>query len=168
MRRTRILTVLVSSVVVLAACGGSDSKTISTKDGDVTVSKDGDGGVKVDTDKGSASFGAGTELPDSFPTDDVPVPEDLELQTAIASNADQQYSLSYKLGKQDADDVLSDYRSTLQDAGFTIEDDASASFGGGQYSSLQATGNGWTVSTSSMSAAGGVLVISVRKDDSAG
>lgn len=165
MRRTRILTLLVTTVVLLAACGGSGSKTVSTKDGDVTVSKNGDQ-VDVKSDKGTASFGAGTKLPTGFPKSEVPVPEDLDLATAIAGN--DKFTLSYKLGDTKVDRAISDYRDTLTGAGFTIEDDTHASVGGSQISTLRATGNGWAVSTSSIGAVGDLLVIAVSKNDGSG
>jgi hypothetical protein len=165
MRIGRGLAALGAALLLLTACGGDDdTKTISTDQGDVTVTKDGDdASVKVETDEGSGSFGAGTKLPESFPGD-VPTPDDLELQSAVTSNEDQDYALTYALGDKDAGDVLTDYRDALEEAGFTIEDDASANVGGGQFSTLRATGNGWSVSSSSISATGGVLVIAVTKD----
>lgn len=168
MRIGRSFAVLALAAITFAACGGDDdTKTVNTGDGSVTVDKDGDDTkISVDSDKGSAEFGTGTDVPDDFPTDDVPLPEDLELQSAISSKQGSEFSLSYKVDEDDAKSAVSDYEDALTDAGFTIDDDASASIGGSEIINLRASGNGWTVATSGMTGGVNLLVITVTEGTS--
>lgn len=161
----RTLAMLAASTLVLAACGGDGSKkSVSTDQGSVTVEGKGkDTKISVDTDKGSASFGAGTELPNDFPSE-VPTPKGLELQSAVSADNGATFSMSYKVKASEINAAIDDYRGALKDAGFSIDDSGSVNIGGTEINGLRATGHGWTVSTSSVTGAANVLVIAVAKE----
>lgn len=138
----------VLAIVGLAACGGDDDSVSVERDGtSVKVDKD-DGKVTVKSEDGKGSFSAGekTEVPDSFPSD-VPLPDEGKLTLALENERDgeQSFSLTYVVDNDDADDVFSDYRDALKDAGFDLGDSSSYQGGGGSFSSIEAESSEWKV-----------------------
>ena len=143
------------------ACGGSDTKTVETKDGKVTVNKD-DKSITIESDKGSATFG-GASVPDDFPSD-VPLPKGVKLQTAVSSGG--AFQLGYQADDAELADVVADYKTALEDADFTVDDGASVSAGNGSFSGFSATGNGWKVTVAAIGgASGSILSVGVTKDE---
>lgn len=144
-----------ASVGTLAACGDSaeDKAKDILKDSGVNVDEN-NGKVTIEGDdgKGSVSFGAGSDLPDGFPEDDVPLPEGGKIISAISSqDGDREtYVVTYQIDSDDADSAMSDYESTLEDAGFTIE--GSTSFGSdqGSFSGFSAESSDWDVVVSTV------------------
>lgn len=137
----------VLAIVGLAACGGDDGSVSVEKDGtSVKVDKDG-GKVTVESEDGKGTFSAGdeTEVPESFPSA-VPLP-DGKLSVSLDGERDgkQYFTLTYSVDEDDVDDVFSDYRDALEDAGFDLGDRSSYEGGGGAFASIQAKSSEWEV-----------------------
>lgn len=170
------------AVTTLAACGGGGSDAVSNAidkatNGKVKVDKNGNQiTIKDKNGSGSATFGGGTELPKGFPKSDVPLPKGGELQAAISPvnrNGKQAFSLSYAFGSSDdLEQAADDYKSALEDAGFTIKDGSKFTGSSGSFSAFQATGTDWDVlvvgggGNSSGSGDAGVLNATVTTHDS--
>ena len=147
----------------LAACGGGSdavSKAIDkATNGKVKVDKNGNQiTIKDKNGSGTFSAGGGTELPKGFPKGDVPLPKNASLQAAISGdqNGKQYFALTYVVGKSDdLGTVADDYKSALEDAGFTA--DESMDFGGksGGFSAFTAKGTDWDVSVFSSGSSSG-------------
>ena len=160
-RNTRITILALVMGTTLVACGGSNTKTVETPDGKITVNKD-DQSVTVKSEDGSATFG-GASVPDDFPSN-VPLPEDAKPQTVVTSG--NSFQLGYEVDKSDLEAAVSDYKSALEDAGFTMGDGGSISAGGGSFSGFQATGKGYMVTVSGIGAStGSILAVGVTKDE---
>ena len=157
LKRAVLALILATALGTTIVACGSDSKTVDTKDGKVTVNGDGkDAKVTVKgKDNASFTFNQGS-VPDGFPSE-VPLPKGLKLKTGAGGSkgAKQFFTLGYGLGSKRASDALSDYKDQLESAGFTIKDGGSLSNSGGSFQSLQATGNGWTVIASSIAGGSG-------------
>lgn len=151
MRRFIAIGLVGMASIGLVACSSDDVK-------DKLEDAAKDQGVDIDTDKGkvtiegedgdgSVSFGEGAELPDGFPEDDVPLPEGGEIVAAFSSEdgGRETYSVTYQIDASDAKSAMNDYRSALEDAGFTVE--GSMSFGGdeGSLSGFSAESSDWDV-----------------------
>jgi hypothetical protein len=166
MRRILLVTALgMAGVLGLAACGGGSSKTISTPGGDVKVSKNGDKVTVEDKNgKGSFSAGSGTELPSGFPKADVPLPDGDLIGAVESKQGDKQvYALTFKL--KDAKGSLDDYKSTVEDKGFTIDSSVSTGAGGG----FRATGTDWDISAyGSNAGSDNGVVVTVSSHDASG
>lgn len=109
-----MVALLVVLALVATACGAAADK-ISEKaaeqaaeklieasgNGDVSVDLSGSGddaGVKIETEDGSMSFGAGTELPEELT---IPVPDGGTVQTAVVTEDGLLVSLYYDNGRYD-------------------------------------------------------------------
>jgi hypothetical protein len=107
-----MMALLVVLALVASACGAAADK-ISEKaaeqaaeklieasgDGNVSVDLSGDGddaSMKIETEDGSMSFGAGTEMPDGLT---IPVPDGGTVQTAITADDAVMASLYYDEGR---------------------------------------------------------------------
>lgn len=147
----------------LVACG-SDSKTITTKDGKVTVNGDGKDAKVTIKGKDNSSFTInGGKVPDGFPSE-VPLPKGLTLKTAAGGKqgTKQFYTLGYGLGSKSPGDALSAYKDQLDSAGFTIKGDSNIGNSQGSFQTVQATGKGWTVIASGIgSSSSSTAVMSV-------
>ena len=148
----------------LVACG-SDTKTVETKDGKVTVSGNGKDGTVTIKGKGkddtSFSIKQG-EVPAGFPSE-VPLPKGLKLKagTKGQQGAKQFFTLSYELESKSPATALAAYGTQLKDDGFEVPNLAGLTGASGSFLSLEAKGKGWTVIASSLGAAGGAAVMSV-------
>ena len=151
------ITVVMLGVAGFAACGGSDSKTIETKDGKVTVNKKGNS-VTIEGENGAKATFGGTKVPDNFPSE-VPLPKGLKLKSAAGGTQGTKtfFSLGYELGSKSPDDVVAAYKTQLEDAGFTINGTGNFGAGGGAVSNVSAEGKGYRVTASGVGSATGKL-----------
>lgn len=162
----------VLGLVGLGACGGDGDSVSVERDGtSVEVDKDG-GSVKVESDDGDSevSVGEGAKIPDDFPSD-VPLPDGGKVGLAGQNEADgkQSFHVTYTVDPDDVDDVFSDYRDALENAGFDLGDSANIEGSGGSFASLQATGKGWQVTAVKLGSSGsedGGISITVTEAES--
>ena len=155
-RINRVVVVFALGAVALTACG-SDTKTIKTDDGKITVRGSGKHAkVTINSEEGSTTFNQ-SKVPNGFPSD-VPLPKGLALKTASSGTAPSGtgtfFSLGYQLGTKSPSDVLDAYKSQLDDAGFTTTDTGSIGESTATIKNLNATGKGWTVTATLLGAAG--------------
>jgi len=108
----------------LTACGnatetGLENVIESETGGDVDVDLDGDDGVSIQTEDGSFSSGATTELPEEWPGD-VPKPDGLAITSAavIGSGIEQAINVT---GTVDGEGFVESYGSAPEAAGFNEE-----------------------------------------------
>lgn len=156
----RVISVLALGAVALTACGGSDTKTIETKDGKITVNGDGKNAkVTINGENGNKVTFNQSKVPADFPSA-VPLPKGLKLKSA-ASGGDgsrKVFSLGYTLGSQEPADAVAGYKDQLDAAGFKVN----APLGGAsKVSTLLAGGNGWNVIVAAGGSTSPVLTISV-------
>lgn len=147
MRRSRIHT-LALTVAVLGATTACSSDAIAERALEEVAGAAGDGevdldisdeGVRVETSEGTQSFGAGGELPASFP-DDLPVPENHEIVSTSEQEQDGETGLIVVMLTPDAfDEVVADLEGRLVDAGWEIGDRASQNSNGLRSLSMQVT-----------------------------
>ena len=137
----------------LVACG-SDTKTVETKDGKVTVSGNGKDGTVTIKGKGkddtSFSIKQG-EVPAGFPSE-VPLPKGLKLKagTKGQQGVKQFCTLSYELVSKAPATALAAYGTQLKDDGFEVPNLADLGGASGSFLSLEAKGKGWTLIASSL------------------
>lgn len=107
----------------LAGCGGGDETVVATDDGTVSVDQD-ENRIEIETDEGSATItGQGSgELPDGWPSE-VAVPEGATITGGMAMTGQDQKGWTASLSFPDASakDVMAQFASSLEDAGFTTE-----------------------------------------------
>jgi hypothetical protein len=139
MRRLRatILVTLVAGLALAACGGGSDvigkgaEGAIEDATGCDIEGRDEAATVRCEGKNGSGSFSVGSqsELPDGFPKGDVPMPKG-DIVSAVATDTDKGkgYNVTVKVDGS-LSDAADDYRRELEDAGFTVDDDASFSLG---------------------------------------
>jgi hypothetical protein len=115
---------------------GGDGFSIETEDGSMTVDEDGNfvitdadgnvvtgeadsetGDVVVESEDGSFSTGATTELPDEWPSD-VPEPNGLSIANATVIGSDTERTISVG-GSASGEEFVESYASALESAGFT-------------------------------------------------
>ena len=143
--RNRIAAIVVTLTLgtTFVACG-SDTKTIETKDGKVTVNSDGkSGSVTIDGENGNSITFNQSKVPDDFPSA-VPLPKGLKLMSAASGGTAERkvFTLGYTLGSQDPATAVADYQDQLTAANFTVNAPPAGSSG---VSTLLAGGNGWSV-----------------------
>lgn len=153
--KSRFAAVILATALgtTLVACG-SDTKTVETKDGKVTVSGNGKDGTVTIKGKGkddtSFSIKQG-EVPEGFPSE-VPLPKGLKLKAGTKGQrgAKEFFTLSYELGSKSPAAALAAYGTQLKDDGFEVPNLAGLSGASGSFLSLEATGKGWTLIASSL------------------
>lgn len=167
-RTTAFAAVGLAMLLGLAACGGG--KTTAEKlvdkasNGKVKVD---DNGVTVNDGKGnSATFGASTELPKDFPTNDVPLPKG-KITGSISGTNDGKSGWTLTIETSGSmQDTVDSYRSALESAGYKIENSFNAGSGDNAVSSFTAVGTKYDVN-----AAGGAdtktngIVVTVSTHD---
>ena len=125
------------AVFALGACGAANDAVSDGAKGAIESATgckaDGDGNdatVECKNDKGSFSAGTGSDLPDGFPKSDVPLP-DGEIVSSISTEVDGKpaYNVTVKVDGT-VSDAADEYRSELEDKGFTVDDDSSFNLGG--------------------------------------
>lgn len=176
----RTLTIMIAGVTAVFALGACGAATDAVGDGakgaieSATGCKaDGNGDdatVECKNDKGSFSAGTGSDLPDGFPKSDVPLP-DGEIVSSISTEVDGKpaYNVTVKVDGS-VDDAAEDYKSDLEDKGFTLDEDSTFSLGGdGGLTAFQAKGTDWDVNV--IGAGGSTedsngLVVTVTEHDS--
>lgn len=118
----------------LTACGnatetGLENVIESETGGDVDVDLDGDDGVSIQTEDGSFSSGATTELPEEWPGD-VPEPDGLAITSAAVIGSGTERAINVT-GTVDDEGFVESYGSALEAAGFnedsTFESDGTIS-----------------------------------------
>jgi len=133
-RRPLIILCAAGFAFSLTACGNATESGLekiieSEGGGDVDIDLNGDDGVSIQTEDGSFSSGATTELPEEWPGD-VPEPDGLAITNAavIGSGTEQAISVT---GTVDGDGFVESYASALESAGFnedsTFESDGAIS-----------------------------------------
>lgn len=164
--RTRLAALIVVVGATLAACG-SDSKTVETNDGKVTVDGDGKNAkVTIEGENGaSATFGT-QKVPKDFPAD-VPRPEGHKLQSAISSEQDgkQSFQLVYTLEGASPKDAIADYRDQLESRDYTVEESGSIGAAGAALGGFAASNGEQKIVVTSIGTDkdGGVLSVSVTE-----
>jgi len=140
MKKERMWGVIVlSSMMVLSACGRSESTTIKTDQGTMTVTGDQNGDSVSITGKTSdgeeiKSEYSTTEMPKDFPQD-APIPKGFQLKGSARSeqNGDISVMVTYS-GEAKVDAVVQQITDYLNDGGFkdisSFAVDASATLGG--------------------------------------
>ncbi|WP_338747965.1 hypothetical protein [Janibacter alittae] len=88
--------------------------------GDVDIDSDDDGKVTIESDEGSLEVG-GDELPAGFP-DEVPLPDDFEVQASMSMGSDDDQSFTVHFSSPDADvkQTHDDLKARAEAAGFEI------------------------------------------------
>ena len=121
--------------------------------------------------KGSFSVGDGATLPDGFPKSDVPMP-DGKIVSSISSeiNGKPAYIVTVKVDGS-VGTAADDYKQTLEDKGFTTDDNSSFSLGGsGGLTAFTVTGADWDVHVvgagGTAGSEGNGLVVTVATHDS--
>jgi hypothetical protein len=153
--RATILVTLFTGLALAACGGGSDvvSKGAEKAVEDATgcdIDANGDEAkfeCENEDGKGSFSVGSNTELPDDFPERDVPLPEG-EVISAVSTENDgkQGFNVTVKIDGS-LSSAAEDYRTELEDAGFTVDTDSSFSLGSGDagITAFEAEGSTWDV-----------------------
>lgn len=152
----RTLTIMIAGLTAVFALGACGAATDAVSDGakgaiesatGCKANGDGDDAtVECKNDKGSFSAGTGSELPDGFPKGDVPLP-DGEIVSSISTEMGGKpaYNVTVQVDGN-VNDAADDYRSQLEDDGFTVDDDDSFNLGGsGGFLAFQAEGTEWDV-----------------------
>jgi hypothetical protein len=130
--------------LVTGCSSGSDALDKATH-GKVKVDKD---GKQLTVTDGDNSISVGTaELPDSFPTDDVPRPDDATLKAVVSGKekGDEYYSLTYTVSGTALQAAAKDYKAKLQDRAYRIEASSSAGSSTAGFSAFTARGRDWDV-----------------------
>ncbi len=177
----RTVTIMIAGLTAVFALGACGAATDAVSDGakgaieSATGCKaEGNGDetkVECEGKDGSGSFSVGTgDLPDGFPKSDVPLPEG-EIVSSLSTDVDGKpaYNVTVKVDGS-VSKAAEDYKSELEDKGFTLDEDSSFSLGGsGGLTAFQAKGTDWDVN---VIGAGGTtkdsnaLVITVTEHDS--
>jgi hypothetical protein len=143
----RLVTTVAAGVLAAGLVAGCSSGT------DDAIKKATNGKVKVDGKKvtvtdGDNSISVGTaELPDSFPSDDVPRPDDATLKAVVSGKqkGDEYYSLTYTVSGATLQKAANDYKAKLQDRDYRIEASSSAGASTAGFSAFTARGKDWDV-----------------------
>ncbi|CAB4689733.1 MAG: hypothetical protein F2667_01750 [Actinobacteria bacterium] len=125
----------------LTACGGDDAaesaaeKAIeNASGGDADVDIDDDGNVKIETSDGT--FTSGQDLPEGFPTDEVPLIDgDIQMGMSGSDMGSDGGFAVVVTSDLDVDAATEEAISLLTDAGFETTEDANSGFGAGLLSS---------------------------------
>jgi hypothetical protein len=126
---------------LLAGCssGGSDTtgKAKVDKDGKKLTVTDGDNSISVGT----------AELPDSFPSDDVPRPDDATLKAVVSGKqkGKKYYSLTYTVSGAPLQSAATEYKTKLEGRDYRIEASSSAGASTAGFSAFTARGTKWDV-----------------------
>lgn len=161
-RRFASVAALVLIGGLLAGCGSNGSDA-----GDVDVKKD---GKEVTVKRGDNELSIGdAQLPDNFPSDDVPLPEAGVLKAVVSGKreGDQYFSLTYTVKGGDVKSAAQDYEQALKDEGYAIESASSVGGSSGSFTAFTAVGSDWDVIVYSGGGAGtdGALSLQVTTHD---
>lgn len=155
--------VLVAGLGAAAGCGDDktgDTRTGVTKGSDkVSADTDTDtGDVTVDTQAGT--FTAGKDLPEGFPTDDVPLVDE-QVLSGVKGGADSSIAWSVVLTTSRAvDDVTAEVKKAFADAGYQAGQGSNL----GDVSVLSFKGDTYDVGVTAARTDGGVTVTYVVKN----
>jgi len=179
----RTLTIMIAgltAVFALGACGSATDAVSKGAQGAIEsatgckVDAHNDKNTKVEckgkNGKGSFSVGTG-DLPDGFPKSDVPLP-DGKIVSSISSEISGKpaYIVTVKVDGS-VGTAADDYKQTLEDKGFTTDDNSSFSLGGsGGLTAFTVTGANWDVHVvgagGTAGSEGNGLVVTVATHDS--
>lgn len=142
----------------VAGCGDGET-TFTTEDGTVTIDGNGDSGtITIDSSEGSMTLSgeAGGDLPDGWPRA-VQLPEGGTIVSSgsftVQGGDSWQAAVTY--ADRSAQQVSDELKSSMQDAGFTVESALEAD----EQSAVNYTGNGWTVTAVSSESDGTATLV---------
>lgn len=149
-RKVAALGLAAALTLVGTGCGDdagdklAEKITESQTGGDVDLNSE-DGSVKFTDDEGNTFEtdvnGEGAELPADWPAELAP-PDDIKIVTASTSTVNGAKTMTVLAS---ADGTVADWagglKTQLEDAGYSIENDTTASGSGGDYAGLSATGD---------------------------
>ncbi len=141
---TAVAGVLAAGLVVGCSSGTGDAIKKAT-DGKVKLDQD---GKKVTVTDGDNSISVGTaQLPDSFPTDEVPRPDDATLKAVVSGKykGEEYYSLTYTVSGTTLQRAATDYKSKLEGRAYRIEASSSAGSSTEGFRAFTAHGKDWDV-----------------------
>ena len=137
---------------------GDGGFSVQTEEGGMTIDEDGNfvitdadgsvitgdvdadgGGINVESDDGSFSAGATTELPDEWPSE-IPEPDGLAINSASVIGSDTEQAITVS-GSVDSDEFVDSYGAALDSAGFDEESTFSSN---GTINNVYTNGT-WTV-----------------------
>lgn len=137
---------------------GDGGFSVQTEEGGMTIDEDGNfvitdadgsvitgdvdadgGGINVESDDGSFSAGATTELPDEWPSE-IPEPDGLAINSASVIGSDTEQAITVS-GSVDGDEFVDSYGAALGSAGFDEESTFSSN---GMINNVYTNGT-WTV-----------------------
>lgn len=95
------------------------------EDVEVDLDADGDGNVKVETSDGT--FQTGSELPDDYPIEEVPIVGEVSAAASSSTGAGRRWTIATTLGGS-VEDALTEAKSALEAAGFTTDGEAAGAF----------------------------------------
>ena len=119
-RLPRFGSALATSTLLLlgAAACGSDGTTVSTADGSVEIDEE-DGTASFEDDEGNA-FTSSTDLPDGFPSDEVPLIDGAIVQgLAIDQDSQRGYTVTIDVASS-PQEAFDEARDLLEDAGYGV------------------------------------------------
>lgn len=124
-RTRRVVAALAVAAILplgLAACGGDDAeksaeKLIEGAGGDVDVDIDGDD-VTIEGSDGAIEYGS--DLPEDFPEDDVPLVGEVTFGHSSAGADAQSWTVTTK-SDDGADDAFAEAKAKLEGAGFAVD-----------------------------------------------
>lgn len=169
MRRThRLTTIALGGMFALAltGCGGvevdgvsvdkdGDKVTVKTDEGEATIDVNGeDGEFSVESEDGS--FAGGSELPDDFPSDEVPLVDGTVLSGfSSSSDGTEGYSVAMTADGSSASEVGEEAIAKLTAAGF----EKTSEFKSGETEVYALTSDAWEVSVQVAGADDGEVTI---------
>ncbi|GAA3532139.1 hypothetical protein [Nocardioides daeguensis] len=125
--RTRRAAIAVAAAALLplglAACGDDAAENAAEKaiedanGGDVDVDIDGDN-VKIEGSDGAVQYGS--ELPDDFPRDEVPLVGEVTIGTSSTTDGTKGWTVATTTDAS-PDDAFEEAKAALEDAGFAID-----------------------------------------------
>ncbi len=107
------------------------NSVIRTEDGEAVVSQsggDGGGEVVVESEDGTATFGGGQDLPEGFPTGEIPLPDGLVISYGTRTEASGQlsYAVTGDIEGATGAEIWAAYEPRLEAAGFASESETVA------------------------------------------
>ncbi len=124
-RRWSTTAVAAFALLLPAACGSGDDRTISTPAGDVSIDED-DGKVTYEDDEGN-SFTTAAELPEGFPEDEIPLVDGEIIQgVSVDQGSSKGYTISIDV-EGDVSETYAEAKKLLERAGFASQSESTAS-----------------------------------------
>ncbi len=119
-----------AATCLLAACGGSDERTIQTEDGEVTYDIDSDGGESTFTfegeDGGELTMQTGSNVDADLPDGYSVYPGSTVVSSTNMKQADGEGSMVLMTTDDSPDEVVAYYRAQAEAVGITIQSEITA------------------------------------------